>query len=875
MTIWFISRHPGALHWMQSNHIHFDHHLTHLANEPIAKGDIVIGSLPVNLAADVCARGAQYWNLSLILPAEARGRELTADQLEQYQARLETFQITLDSTATAPLAETAEPTTPQPYLPHPSELWHWKDAIFKAFIFSRSDPARGEQQAAHLLEGYSRQVQGHPATLQQLETVLRQGRHAVQLATALDSRIKRSDSLPSLQSWIDAQKPNQANRIIRHLQITLDKAARFRQDKERQSQQNRHFNISLPYTQLDNGRHPQSLRFMQPAQEWDIYIDETGKTFSTEASELSDIDSRLGRIIALALPAGHQLAPLDKPVHAVDLNYVEIEKLLWNIIQSNSGILGATLKQDLHSHNWMAAVHQLIRWALLMLPMHKQGTRVRIHIEGREPYINDQQLQALQDTLNSELKSLLPARFQQLDLSLHIMDKANPYNGYVDVIANCWGSSDQTKRKLLSRTGWRSHCLLQSSHLARVEDLYRSISSGEQISGYNWFELSSACTREPEHSMLPDMLRQLGEQSQAQPEIWRDYLAEVQRRLEHKKFTPTSLQAALSWLEDWQQDEQQLPAYLQLELYSLQLANSNHQGGTHLQQVAKLLPLITQLTDEAPTAACQALLRIAVRSTHIYDFSSTLPLLQQWLAYPIAVPGLLNHAKLHSTIGQLSAFQGHQQQALESFDRALHSLERLSDQQQRELDQTQTRIYKAIVLQDMLHEEAITLTRQLAEQATQATDTRAIERLARSSSTLRFPHYLLLRLLISQPQLVTERAAYLSQQQDWRIEQGHPWPLIQTYRAWLLQSAQQQQAASEHLQIAIDDCLADEQPMLIWMGYCLHALGHSLGLSASLTKDAPGIAAQYPADQLKQLSNTSNDAQRLQQLQKLLPFNFH
>jgi CRISPR-associated protein Csx16 len=57
-------------------------------------GDTVIGSLPVNLAAVVCRRGGRYLNLSVTLPAELRGKELSADQLDQLGARLEEFRVT-------------------------------------------------------------------------------------------------------------------------------------------------------------------------------------------------------------------------------------------------------------------------------------------------------------------------------------------------------------------------------------------------------------------------------------------------------------------------------------------------------------------------------------------------------------------------------------------------------------------------------------------------------------------------------------------------------------------------------------------------------------------------------------------------------------
>lgn len=894
MTTWFISRHPGALQWMRSNNIHFDRHLTHFSNEPIAAGDIVIGSLPVQLAADICARGAYYWNLSLLLTEDARGRELSADDLNAYQARLEPFSVTFNKTAPNPRKNQPEaianepvvdaPSAQEPvqiniqeslYSPSKSELYNWHNELFKCFIFNQNDKDTAEQKASLKLEEIANKVQGNPVLMENFEKTCRQGRHAVQLTDALHKKIKAGEPIENISAWLENIEKNQSRRISRHLTIELDKINKYRQSKRENHQANKDFQITLPYTQLIDGLHPQSIRAMKPAQEWDIYIDETGTKFGADATELSETDHSLGRIIALALPVGHNLAPLEKPIHSVDLTHEKIQELLKTITNSKCGILGATLKQDLHSYNWMSAVHQLSRWLLLMLPMQGQPTRVRIHIEQRQPYTKDEQLLALQDTLASELKKLLPARFENLILTLHIMHKDNPYNGYVDAIANCWGSPAPIKRQLLARTGWRGHCLLQTEQLARIEDIYRSISSGEEVSGYHWFELCAASIEEPPHSLLHDMLKQLGQRSSDDSALWSEYLQETKRRIERKDFTPASLQTALEWLYEWQLDEHSLPAHLQLELYSMQLASSNHQGATHLQLVQKLLPLINQLTDESPAAACQAVLRIAVRSTHLYDFSSSVPLLQQWLDYPIAVPGLLNHAKLQSTMGQLLAFQGQHQDALGYLDQALQTLERLSDTEQKLKDSQQTSLYRAVILQDMQHAEACGSTLELVKQATKRTDDKAIEYLARSGSPLRFVHYLLLRLLISQPELIEQRQVYLAQQDNWQSEHGHPWMLIEAYRAWLLQNAQQTHTANERMQLAVNDCINSNQPMLVWMGYCLQALASSLGLSTELPTDAPEIAAHYPADQLGKLNQATSDAERLELLQQLLPFNFH
>ena len=93
MTTRFITRHPGAIEWAARQGVSVDRQIAHLDPDDIQPGDIVIGTLPVQLAAQVCARGGRFYNLSLDIPPEARGRELSADDLERYGARLEEYLI--------------------------------------------------------------------------------------------------------------------------------------------------------------------------------------------------------------------------------------------------------------------------------------------------------------------------------------------------------------------------------------------------------------------------------------------------------------------------------------------------------------------------------------------------------------------------------------------------------------------------------------------------------------------------------------------------------------------------------------------------------------------------------------------------------------
>ncbi|MCP5229389.1 CRISPR-associated protein Csx16 [Accumulibacter sp.] len=93
MSIWFISRHTGAIAWAKRQGMVVDHQLGHLDPQQVAAGDTVIGTLPINLAAEVCAREAKYYHPSLRLPPALRGTELDADQLEELDARLERYLI--------------------------------------------------------------------------------------------------------------------------------------------------------------------------------------------------------------------------------------------------------------------------------------------------------------------------------------------------------------------------------------------------------------------------------------------------------------------------------------------------------------------------------------------------------------------------------------------------------------------------------------------------------------------------------------------------------------------------------------------------------------------------------------------------------------
>lgn len=89
----FVTRHAGAKEWAARKGLAVDFVVGHLEVSQVAPGDTVVGTLPVNLAAEVCRRGGRYLHLALPLPPDFRGRELTADDMDRFGAYLREFRI--------------------------------------------------------------------------------------------------------------------------------------------------------------------------------------------------------------------------------------------------------------------------------------------------------------------------------------------------------------------------------------------------------------------------------------------------------------------------------------------------------------------------------------------------------------------------------------------------------------------------------------------------------------------------------------------------------------------------------------------------------------------------------------------------------------
>ena len=85
---YFISRHKGAQDWIKEQSIEIDKFIEHIDEHSLKQGDVVIGSLPINIVARLTEKNIKYIHLELELCYENRGKELTKKDLYDLNAKL-------------------------------------------------------------------------------------------------------------------------------------------------------------------------------------------------------------------------------------------------------------------------------------------------------------------------------------------------------------------------------------------------------------------------------------------------------------------------------------------------------------------------------------------------------------------------------------------------------------------------------------------------------------------------------------------------------------------------------------------------------------------------------------------------------------------
>lgn len=778
------------------------------------------------------------------------------------------------------------------------------ELIKNAFLFAAWGDSPDNQRRLVEIESEARQRSA--SLVRKVEQARSNGELACSLVAPMLAEFDAA-GVKAARAWIEQQCTGQDESIARHLRIELDKKLAWQQTLATRSRKTAAKPSALPAVQLEDGHHPNSLHRLLPSHSWRIFIDESGSKFVHQQADTSSAtqpkDIHAGRLVALAVPAGVKLPALKAGFHAVEEDSTTVDEALATVLRSKVGVFGFGIADSSSRHHyWLGQVHHLIRWVLLQLPLSplpQIAPSVEVIIEQRGGFTPADDLGVMAEALESEFRGLDPDRFTDFKLKLRFMDSSEPLNGYVDAIAYTWGSPAQASRERLKKTALAGHCLVEENSDAAHDNLYHlylALSSQRPLRSDSWYALCSAASRDAATGFLRRSLAQFGERCTVRQ--WQNCLNEVEHRLQHKDYHLDELAHALTWLSEYSPDGQPLSEPLRLMLLSARLASANHRGQVDAALLGECLELLLRLRDELPVHTCETLLRLASGTTNAFEFDALEEPLREWLNQPLGVGGLANHAKLHSTLGQLHAFRSEHSAAEAEFEQALNLFARLSDPAEREREQQQTRHYELInrlsaLLAAGSSESAATLElvealRRHCGRGTKNSprDNAALSRsLAYSGQNRRYAHHLWLRALISLPQeLADARTAYLEQRHQWQHGSDHPWPLIIAWRGWLLHDGSQHIAAREHFHLAIELCSASG-PTLQWIAEVLRTFASSLQPGMENTCQPSAAERERLADLLPLAphqaltdfaANSATDRSvLLRHLAACLPFNFH
>jgi len=567
----------------------------------------------------------------------------------------------------------------------------------------------------------------------------------------------------------------------------------------------------------------------------------------------------IGKVVGLLVPESIQLPALQAGFHATQSDPAYVHNVVNQLIQRQVGVIGATVKnEELEGYSWINTIELLTRWVLTLLPASGAPVTVKVFIEQRAPYAAGADLSALAETLQNQLRLLSPERLGQLKLSLAMIKKTgHPYNGYVDSLAYLWGSPKPVNKRFLLSSGLAEQCLIEAdSH--RFERLFLALNHQQKLEPVDWYAMAAIEPESMSHTALGECLRQLGQRCQEDESRWLQYLSYSRREQQQKQYYPHDLYYACQWLEEY------VPATLapiaKLQLLSIQLAAANHMGRVESALAKQAEALARQLLEENAQLCCEVALRIIVTYCNAFEFEKAQAVVNHWLKVPKLAIGTENHAKLLSSAGQVMAFLG-DAAANDYFEQSLSHFAKLNDKRQLQKQSQQTRHYQALWLMDYVpHTDAAVSALEQALGVESAASLRGLAtRFARGEATDRFGHYLLLRACVKVPKkLEAVVRAYWSQKQNWQVGTGHPWALINFYRALILWQSPLQKTTDEALSWANQ---ALKNAKLQSQGRTLHTIANAI--DAVIQKMQSSTPSSYPVEQI------------VSEISATLPFNFH
>ena len=651
--------------------------------------------------------------------------------------------------------------------------------------------------------------------------------------------------------------------------------------------------------------HQNEIYRLTPSEEWNLYIDESGADDSFETNGAGIIAGALSDAASSPLPEQPQL---HASTDSTDAKMTAGDKLISTLLNhKNCGVLAIPASAYSSAQGWASLIGSFIDLVLRLLPLtnDKKKVKLNVFVEGRAPYVNDVDFDFVRDACRYNLMHVFPERANRIDFTIQTMGKDDKYNAYPDLIANTCFQKSNLARKRFVQTGWNGTCFLKYP-ASELRNLLEYFFTGRHLPPAEWDALLQAASKDS--GLLKAIIKTIGFEAQGNVELWREYLDWTVAHLSSKAINLRKLHAQLDWLKLYQPADAELPPRVKLLWLTSKLAEANHLGEIEKQSPVgqEFLRLVKELYEEDAPLVCWAVLHLAVQKTNAYQFEEAKKLVTEFSDIaslfskeppfarflkdiidnvagtrresrnyvPAAIPGLRYYGQLLSSCGQHEAFLGNPKTAIIYFKEAIACFGRLSEKKDREIDQT--RAYYATAQMDLNPQGKE--TEAVMEAYLGMPIVEAAKHLASSlEDEEKYHHHILLRYLV-QSHNQQGIQAYLAEKKNWKVGEGHPWEMIEFYRALLLEDKTEK---TKHLKKA-DALLANERGITLKAIECV-VLGalrfydqlmdttEYEKLTESVIQGIPALGAERVQALRRQISQPVSP---LEFAKAILPFNF-
>ncbi|MBK8593704.1 MAG: hypothetical protein IPN77_32270 [Sandaracinaceae bacterium] len=525
---------------------------------------------------------------------------------------------------------------------------------------------------------------------------------------------------------------------------------------------------------------------------WDVFIDETGVRFDKVRK------GDLGRIVAVAVPrGGHVPETLRKGWHTTDVNDDDvIDARLKDLLRARVGILGLSALGVSGMHDgWATLVQRLALLTAASLPTVPSvhgSPRLHFWVEqhgATKPGCETLGMASIEDQVRQLEVATVGGRIQ-----LHVIMKGDrPGLAWADLVAHTWAGASERSETRLRESGLLGTCLHEIDDVS--ENVWRLALGVPDNPAEAWFE-ALELQRRKDNALRGTLLRIVQRRVATHPAMWQQLLDKLSEYADGKAVDSGLFSDACSFIEATRPRDAKLSPQVELGLLTASVVRGNHLGATSAADLVSLQSLAKQRRVNNPRLACEADLVCAVRHTNAFRFKQARESIAAWEASDFG-HGLdwQWRGRQLSQLGQIQAFEGHLIDSRASFAKACGQFQALDEpERSRELSHTST--YLMIAATDngdhtdaeaVPDEDLRALINGGAGLLPDVMQPDALARLASSDDLqTQYVHHAIVRYLACRGSAADARA-YLDGRAAWRFRPHHPWPLIDVWRAILVQ----------------------------------------------------------------------------------------